>query len=184
MCVFPCVACVQMRMHACATMHLCVCVRIYDGRTQIQIKKIGSQNTKKQSRKISMYEHIITVIWATCVHACLRLCVCVHACAVGGGYVHACACTRDRFLLRWISAAKELQLKHTNQKTTNKWSHLDTYEIQIYTVRLDIRGKKARIQLVCCAAGVRRACVSVCWCMRVCVLVYGCLRCWGEGTVV
>ena len=205
-CACPCVACMQMRMHACATMHLCVCVRacvsacvhalalmrIYKGRTQNTNQK-ESQNTKKQSHKISMDERVITVIQATCVRAYLRLCVCHYVCACvrvrsGRGGVRACMCVRARdlfsFILpRWISATKELQLKHTNRKTANKWSHLDTYEIQIYTVRLDLRGKNTCLQLVCCAAGVWRACVSVCWCMHVCVLVYGCLRCWGEGTV-
>jgi len=173
-------ACVRACVCVCTRACLRSCVSTKVG-LKMQIKKIESQNTKKQSRKISMYERVITVIRATCVRACLRLCVCRYVCA--------CVCVRARdvfsFILpRWISATKELQLKHTNRKAANKWSHLDTYEIQIYTVRFDIRGKKARLQLVCCAAGVRRACVSVCWCMRVCVLVCGCLRCWrGEGTV-
>ena len=127
MCVCVCVSLCGVRAdaHACvchyASVCVCVCVRARvlsrscvstKVGLKIQIKKIGSQNTKKQSRKISMYGHIITVIRATCVRACLRWCVCrcvvcvcvcmracvrARKCGRGVGGVRVCVRARDLF---------------------------------------------------------------------------------------
>ena len=128
-----------------------------------------------------------------CVCVCACVCVrcgggrtCVRVCAVGGGW-RTCVRVRARTWPFFFHSAtlnqcnqgtpiKTYQPKNNKQVVTPRY----LWDTNIYCKTWHTRPKKARIQLVCCAVGLRRACVTVCWWMRVCVLVYGCLRCWGR----